>query len=162
MRPILFLLLLLNSSSVLAQSVATTFDKMETDFGIAVSYLDSLYHPAAHADAELGVFKDEQNAFLKEYSAMHVALGKHLFRNDWTWNRQIKLFTRVYFNKDGGIDYFLINPQRADLSKEQSDRFFELTQEFISSYSISMSAELPFSQCSPVTYAPSTSNKESK
>lgn len=134
-----------------AQPIATTFQSAESQ-GISISKLDSNYLSAAHFEPEKGVFKERQDEFLTHYRNLHIALGKYLSNNDFDWPQTTKLFTRVYFDSTGTIDYFLINPKQADLSDKQTEHYFSLLNKFIQDYQIPIAANTRFAQCSPVTY----------
>jgi hypothetical protein len=152
MRIFLTLLLtILLFGLTLAQPVATTFQNAESQ-GISIPILENNYQSAAHFEPEKGVFKERQNEFLTEYQNLHIDLGKYLSEHDFEWPKTTKLFTRVYFDSSGTIDYFLINPSKANLSEKQSEKYFSLLNEFIRDYKLPISGNVRFAQCSPVKY----------
>ncbi|MEP1152174.1 MAG: hypothetical protein ABJH08_10645 [Balneola sp.] len=138
-------------SNVYAQPLATTFEDAETR-GISISELDSTYPSAAHFEPEKGVFKERQEKFLTQYRDLHINLGKYLTKNGFDWPETTRLFTRVYFDSSGSIDYFLINPAKANLSENQQEQYFKLLNEFIKDYKLPISADIGFAQCSPIKY----------
>lgn len=153
MKSLIFHILLFSSVNAYGQPLATTFQHAE-DLGFSISSLDSIYKSALHPDPEHSVFVDNQREFVQSYQQLHQDLSNYLTDNDFEWSERIKLFTRVYFGKDGTVDFFLFNPKRANLSQEGNDRLFSLINKFITGYRISVSADTPFAQCSPVTYMP--------
>lgn len=146
---ILFSVILLVTAD--AQPLATTFENAESQ-GISIMELDSTYPSAAHFKPEKGVFKERQDKFLTHYRDLHINLGKYLSKNGFDWPETTRLFTRVYFNSSGTIDYFLINPSKANLSDKQYKQYFKLLNEFIKVYQLPISANTGFAQCSPVKY----------
>ena len=155
MKSLILLLIGFGSWSAMAQPLATTFDHAQ-ELGYDISKLDSMYLSAVHANPELAVFDDNQDEFIISYKQLHQDLHYFLQKNDFKWKKQIKLFTRVYFDKDGSVDFFLLNPKKTNLSDKESDRLFSLINEFISDYQIPLTADTPFAQCSPVTYMPTS------
>ncbi|MFA5669077.1 MAG: hypothetical protein WC967_07525 [Balneolaceae bacterium] len=141
----------MTSVAATAQPLATTFEKAES-LGISVKELDNTYPSAAHSQPAKGVFKERQDEFLTHYRDLHIALSKYLSENGFDWPETTRLFTRVYFNSSGAIDYFLINPNEVDLTEKQVENYFKLLNEFIKDYKLPIFAETGFAQCSPVTY----------
>lgn len=144
-------ILLLSSLSANAQAITTTFENAELK-GISIAELDSKYPSAAHYNPEKGVFKERQDEYLNHYRDLHVNLGKYLSKKGFKWPETVRLFTRVYFAKDGSIDYFLINPSKANLTESQQNDYFTYINEFSQDYKLPISANIGFSQCSPVVY----------
>jgi hypothetical protein len=141
-----------------SQPIATTFQNAEEQ-GISISDLDSNYRGAVHFEPEKGVFKERQDEFLSEYRNLHIALGQYLSKNDFNWPKETKLFTRVYFDSSGTIDYFLINPNKAGLTDDETNKYFSLLNKFIQDYRLPISADIKFAQCSPVKYVPIKTEK---
>jgi len=141
-----------------AQPIATTFEDAESQ-GISIEILESTYKNAAHYEPQKGVFKERQTEFLSEYRNLHITLGQYLSDHGFEWPETTKLFTRVYFDSSGTIDYFLINPGKANLSENETEKYFSLLNEFIQNYQLPISADIGFAQCSPVKYV---ANKEEK
>lgn len=141
----------MTSIATTAQPLAITFEKAES-LGISVKELDNTYPSAAHFEPAKGVFKERQDEFLTHYRDLHIALGKYLSENGFDWPETTQLFTRVYFNSSGAIDYFLINPKEAGLTEMQIENYFKLLNEFIKDYKMPLSADTRFAQCSSVKY----------
>lgn len=127
--------------------------------GMSVEHLDSTYKSAVHVDTSQSVFKteSEQSAMFDAYSKLLQDFGKFLTENNFKWESPTRGFNRIYFNKDGSIDYFLYNFS-SDISQEKQTEFNRLLNLFIKNYKISLTAKENFAQCSPTTYMP----KESK
>jgi hypothetical protein len=151
MKSILLAFTLLFSSYAFCQK-AMTF-KQAAEVGISIKDLDTMYMSGVHSDPSLKVFKKNTDEFIESYYQMLRDFGKFLGSNDFKWETTTKCFNRIYFNKDGKVDYFLYN-FNSEISEEMKIRFDELLNEFIKDYQFPMSADVPFSQCSPVTYKP--------
>ncbi|TAH39882.1 MAG: hypothetical protein EYC69_12300 [Bacteroidetes bacterium] len=122
---------------------------------VNVEHLDSVYRSAVHVDTTLSVFKNRDNEVGESYFEMLQKLGKFLKSRDFKWEKPTKGFNRIYFNKDGGIDYFIYSFRPDQLTPKQEKQFEQLLNEFIKDYRFPLTAEVGFAQCSPVTYRPS-------
>ncbi|HMC97007.1 MAG TPA: hypothetical protein VKG92_05105 [Flavobacteriales bacterium] len=116
--------------------------------------LDSIYRSGAHVDSTKAVFGTEQEEFFDAYQGMLQDLGKYLKAHDFIWEQPVKGFNRIYFSKEGKIDYFLYSIRPGQLTVEQEKRFDELLKGFVADYRFPMTAEVGFAQCSGVTYMP--------
>jgi len=125
-------------------------------------HLDSLYKSAVHSDTSLAVFKTdlEQKALIQAYYKLLQDFSKFLSEGNFTWDKQTKVFNKVYFNTDGSIDFFLYNFMYMNvktddqLSAEKQNEFNRLLNLFILDYKIPMTAKTKFSQCGPSLYKP--------
>jgi hypothetical protein len=95
--------------------------------------------------------KDNSEEFVNAYYQLLLDFGKFLSANDFHWKQTTRCWNRIYFNKDGKVDYFLYQ-FNSELSDEMKTRFDILLNEFIKDYQLPITAEVPFSQCSPVNY----------
>ena len=133
--------------------VAMTFEEAELK-NISMTHLDSIYKSGIHSDPSLAVFDSNQDEYIEAYKKLLHDLGQYLEVNDFIWENPTKGFNRIYFAKSGSIDYFLFMFRPNQLTKDQETRFEELLRLFIVDYKFSLSAEVSFAQCSPVTYMP--------
>lgn len=141
-----------------AQQLGLTFDEAEKQ-GISISYLDSIYPSAVHSDTSLAVFKteSEQQKMYEAYVKMLQDFGNFLSENNFKWDKPTRCFNRIYFNNNGSINYFLFNFLGKDDVKptaEKQKEFKRLLNLFIKNYSIQITANTKFAQCSPTTYMP--------
>jgi hypothetical protein len=122
--------------------------------GKSYEYLDKLYKSAVHSDAELAVFKtaDEQQSLQKAYINFITDLGGYLRANNFTWDRQTHCFNRIYFAKNGKVDYFLYNFSSGEISVEKEKEFVRLLSMFLDDHTFGLTAGEPFAQCSPIKY----------
>lgn len=132
---------------------AMTFNEAKEN-GISIAHLDSIYKSGIHADTTLAVFITNQDEYIVAYKKLLHDLGAFLKENDFLWENRTKGFNRIYFDKSGKIDFFLYNFRPDQLTAEQENRFKELLNEFITNYQFSLTANIGFAQCSPVTYTP--------
>ena len=153
MKTLLSLLLLLSSVFFSYGQKALTFNEAKEQ-SLSSAHLDSLYASGINSDTTLGVFKNEQEEYIKSYQNLLQDLGKYLKKNNFDWDKPVKGFNRIYFDKSGKIDYFLYNFGPDQLTIKQENRFGELLNGFILEYRFQLSADKNFSQCSRVTYMP--------
>ena len=127
---------------------------------ISVQHLDSVYKMAVNvADTTQGVFQTEaeQEQLYNAYVTLLKDFNKFLKANDFRWEKPTRCFNRIYFKKDGTIDYFLYNfnigNKPVDLiSMERQTEFHRLLNLYIQDAKIAMTANVNFVQCSPATY----------
>lgn len=163
MNPSLTLLLItILSVKSLAQPLAQplAIPRQDTEsHGIKITVLDSLYLSAVHVDSTQAVFKSEakQEMMHQQYIQLLQDLGNFLAKNDFKWEKPASCFNRIYFNKNGGIDYYIFSfrgtPEEKP-SPDQEKEFTRLVNLFIQDYRIGMTADQPFAQCSPITFMP--------
>ncbi len=127
--------------------------------GIKVTVLDSLYLSAVHVDSTQAVFKTEaqQEMLQNQYIQLLQDLGNYLAKNNFKWERPTGCFNRIYFNQNGGIDYYIFSfrgKSEEKPSPEQELEFTRLVNLFIQDYKIGMTADQKFAQCSPTTFMP--------
>lgn len=122
--------------------------------GLRISRLDSLYQSGIHTDTSLAVFKTNTEAYIDAYQQMLQALGTYLKEHQFEWTRPVKGFNRIYFARNGKVDYFVYQFRPGQLSEEQEQEFDRLLGSFLLNYRFPMEAPVPFAQCSPVTYMP--------
>lgn len=151
MKTILTILTTLTLSYLSYGQKAMTFNEAK-EINIRISHLDSIYLSGIHSDTSLAVFKTNQDEYIAAYQKLLQDLGKYLITNHFLWDKPTKAFVRIYFDKNGKIDYFLYSFRPDQLTEEQEKRFGELLSEFIVDYRFSLTASTGFAQCSPVTY----------
>jgi hypothetical protein len=113
--------------------------------------LDSLYKSGIHTDTTIAVFKN-QEAYIAAYQEFIFQLADFLAKNNFKWEKEVRCFNKVYFSKEGTVDYFLYNFKEGQLTDEQKATFANLLQRFIEDTKFGLQADVPFSQCSPVKY----------
>jgi len=128
-----------------------TFRQAEEN-GVRTSKLDSIYPSGLDADSTKAVFWNKQDEFIKAYQETLQALGNYLKENKFSWNKQTRCFNRIYFSKDGKVDYFLYNFSKGELTPEKEKQFDTLLNQFIKKYKFPLTAKTGFAQCSPVRY----------
>ncbi len=118
-----------------------------------IKQLDSIYQSAVNVDTSLAVFKtdaDQQKMF-EAYSTFLKDFGKFLKQHDFAWGQETKCWNRLYFDKDGSVDYYIYN-FKSQIEKAKEEQFKLLFAEYIMTHKINITADKKFSQCSPVTY----------
>jgi hypothetical protein len=140
------------------QSNGMSFQEADKS-GISIDELDSLYQSAIHNDTLLAVFKTEieQEKIANEYFNLLNELAVFLSKNNFIWEKPTRCFNRVYFDKNGKIDYFLYNflgkPEEKP-TENQLIEFKRLLNLFCQNYTFPVSASVKFVQCGPSHYMP--------
>lgn len=159
MKFLYFILFACCSVGMFSQSKAMTFDQAKIQ-GFPPENLDKLYKSAVHSDANLAVFKseEEQEKLMMAYGKLLQDLGTFLRTNNYVWEKPARCFNRIYLNKNGTVDYFLYNflpgtekPEEV-LSEAKRKEFERLLNLFVEEYRFSATANENFAQCSPVVY----------
>lgn len=123
-------------------------------YSTSTKELDSTYKSALHSEPNLGLFNSNSEEFIAAYQKMLSDLNSYLNKKDFNWEAITKGFNRIYFSKDGKIEYFIYSFKPNQLSSEKMEQFQVLLSEFISFYQFPMKSSDGFAQCSPVTYMP--------
>ena len=149
-----FLFLIIFCRQAFGQHLGLSFNSAKSQ-GMSIEHLDSIYQSAVHIDTSQAVFKTDlqQEEMGNEYINLLHSFGKFLTENNFIWEKPTKGFNRIYFNKDGTIDYFIYNFS-TEISEEKQIEFNRLLNLFIKDYKMAMTANTKFAQCSPVTYKP--------
>lgn len=155
---LVFILLIALSWCASGQPIGMTFQEAGQAH-VSISSLDSLYKSAVHSDPSKAVFTTEeaQQKLQQAYNQLLQDFGKFLASKNFKWEKKTKCFNRIYFSKEGTIDYFLYNflGQPAEKpSDSQQETFSQLLRLFIKEYQFALTAQVKFAQCSPVTYYP--------
>lgn len=118
-----------------------------------IKQLDSIYQSAVHVDTSLAVFKSDadQQKLIDAYSTFLKDFGKFLKQNDYTWGHETKCWNRLYFDKDGSVDYYIYN-FKSEIEKAKEEQFKLLFAKYIMTHKINITADKKLAQCSPVTF----------
>lgn len=149
MKEIYLILLLISSGSYAFSQKSMTFKEAQ-EIGI-YPQLDSLYRGGIDSDSTRSIFKD-QKAYIEAYQQFLFQLGTFLKKNNFKWGKQVRCFNRIYFSKEGTVDYFLYNFKEGQVTPEQEREFGKLLQKFIQEAKFNLKADQQFAQCSPVKY----------
>lgn len=153
MRFTLLLLLMTVSSAILnAQTVVQSIEAAEQS-SIDISKIEEQYGDALNSEPDKGIFNNKQDEFINSYRQLIFDISSHLNKNDFKFEGNLRMFTRIYFNQKGTIDHFFYSNRQAGFSTEQEQQFNSLLQPFLSEYQFSQTADRPFAQCSPVVFA---------
>lgn len=153
MRTILLVLFIFFSIATLnAQTVVQSIEAAEKA-SIDISEIEEQYDDAMNTDPEKAVFSERESEFYDSYRQLIFDVAAHLRKNDFQFDGETRMFTRIYFNKEGAINHFFYSSGQAGFSTEQVQQFNSLLQPFLNDYQFSQVADRPFTQCSPVVYA---------
>lgn len=128
-----------------SQTVSINIQDVES-YGINISDLDEQYPSAASANPEQGIL-DNQKRFLQEYQQLLRKVALYLNKNGIDWGSTTNFVHRIYFSKNGTIDYFLFNTPGKNLDDEKIKKYIE---KFSKDYKLSFTADTTFKQCGTV------------
>lgn len=105
------------------------------------------------ADSTQCVFRraEDQDRMGAAYVAFMQEFGKYLSDHKFKWGKTTKCWNRIYFGKDGSVEYYLFN-FKTSILPEQLTQYKELFTAFAMTHKINMTANEGFAQCSPITY----------
>lgn len=149
---ILTITLLVAGQFALAQKAMSFTAAREQN--IRTSLLDSTYANGINTDTSKAVFKTNTDEYIAAYQKLLQELGTYLKTNGFVWDKPLRGFNRIYFDKSGKIDYYLYNFKPDQLTSEQEKSFDTILKKFVSTHALSLKAQVNFAQCSPVTYMP--------
>ena len=121
--------------------------------GITTKGLDSLYCSSVEDGSGNFVFESKEEV-AAAWTKMLTDISSFLFKNAEIKNIEVKLFQRVYFNKEGKIDYYLYNIRnKDDVTEEQLQQITDVLNEFVKDYQFSLSADRDFVQCGTAIFS---------
>lgn len=153
---LLYSVLIIASFSCNENQKGLTIQEAERN-GILFDSLNIIYKSAVSVDTSRAVFKvdaDIEKAHIA-YQNLLNDFGKFLTKNNFKWPFSTTCFQKVYFSKDGTIDYFLFNflgEPPYEVTVDQELKFKNLLNEFIKGYSYPVTANMKYSQCGTVVY----------
>ena len=148
---VLIIIASLSFGSLYGQN-ALSFSEAEEQ-GIIRKTLDSLYCNAMDDGSGNFVFENKEEV-MEAWTKMLTDISSFLFRKAEIKNIEVKLFQRVYFNKEGKIDYLLYNIRnKDDVTEEQLQQVIDVLNEFVKDYQFSLSADRDFVQCGTAIFS---------
>ena len=149
MKNIVLSFLFLFLATVAFPQKSMTFGEAEKA-GIFKS-LDQMYTGGVDSDSTKSLFKDQQE-YTRAYQSFITDFAHFLAQENFKWGKQVRCFNKIYFSKDGRVDYFLYHFKQGDITELQEKKFAQLLADFIKKAKFSLSAPTRFAQCSPVKY----------
>ncbi|CAL2102713.1 conserved protein of unknown function [Tenacibaculum sp. 190130A14a] len=105
----------------------------------------NLLNPAVSKDSLKSVYQ----SWVKLHTDLNVFLGEKKF--NWGLEKtQIKLFNKIYFNKEGRIKTYAFRVYDS-ISKEKADEFKKLIKDFAQEVKIKIKRENAFAQCGKIS-----------
>jgi hypothetical protein len=93
--------------------------------------------------------KESHEVAMKSWSDIHYGLNDFLKKEQFDWgidSERIKIFNKIYFQKDGQVKYYVYGIQ-TDVSAEKKEAFGKLAQQFFAQEKISLTRDADFAQC---------------
>ena len=147
MKALLFLLVLWPLLGIAQKSM--TFQEAQKA-GI-FERLDQRYKGGLNQDSTKAVFKN-QSVYSRAYQEFLFGFGSFLKTQGFRWGRRVRCFNKIYFSRQGKVDYFLYSLTPGAITQEQEAQFAKLLSEYIQTARFKLPAPSRFSQCSPVNY----------
>jgi len=124
-----------------------------------ISTLDSVYISAIHVDSSKAFFKTEssQEAWVARWQNMLYALGDSLTSHDVQWNQKLRITSRVYFDEQGRIDYYLYSIKETSPGypgQGLCDSLRTVLKSFVQTYRMDTVIGGKVAQCGPVSLMP--------
>jgi len=153
MKRFFFLMLFALALAAANAQQAMTFQAAE-EAGVEMRDLNANYPSPLDSDsASAAIFGLEQDEYIKYYQEYLGKFGQYLSDQGFKWERPRWCFNKIYFNKEGRVDYFLYNFKRGEITDEMAVEFQKHLENFVKESEFPAKPNSAFSQCSPVTYA---------
>ncbi len=121
--------------------------------GITMEKLDSTYTNAIHSDSTVyAIFRGQEDEFYNAYIEVLKELASYLKKNEYLWEKPTWCFHKIYFSKEGKIDYWLYNFRKGEITETKLKEFKILLNEFQKDFKFGLPAKDKFSQCGSATY----------
>ena len=138
------------SANATAQIVESMTD-YRTNAEISMLELDSIYLNAVHGDStQPAVFTgDAEEKWMDCWRNFNIDFGKFLTKNEFYWQENSRFFKKIYFSKEGKVEYFLYSSKSELFTTEIEDEFIVLAKDFINSYELKIDVPISrnFTQC---------------
>ena len=124
--------------------------------GITTKSLDSIYISAINVinDESGNYIYENEEEVMEAWYKMFEDISIFLWKTEEMKEVEIRIFQRVYFNKDGKIDYYLYKIQNHnEITEEQALQVANSLNEFVKEYQFSFSAIKDFVQCGVAKFA---------
>ena len=95
------------------------------------------------------VAKESHEEAMKSWTDIHYGLNAFLKKEQFDWgikDERIKIFNKIYFQKDGRVKYYVYGVY-ADVSDETLKAFGKVAQQFFAKEKISLTRDTDFAQC---------------
>lgn len=121
--------------------------------GITMEKLDSAYTNAVHSDSTVySIFSGQEKEFNDAYIEMLQDLSGYLKKNEFIWENPTWCFHKIYFSKEGKIDYWLYNFRTGEIDETKLAEFKISLNKFQKDFKFGLPAKDKFSQCGSATY----------
>ncbi|TAE74093.1 MAG: hypothetical protein EAZ85_05325 [Bacteroidetes bacterium] len=141
---LLFFLVICSQTYIIAQKGIMSIKEGKKQ-GVFKDTLDKIY-PSAIGE----VYKDEANDFLEAYKKMYQKLSS-FFRTKGFYIEKINVFSIIYFNDLGKLDYYLYH-FNSPLDIEKQNLFQKYAYNFFENYTFEMPKNKKFTQCGPIVF----------
>ncbi len=149
-----------NTSAQVVESIIN----YRKEASISMLELDIIYLNAVHADStKPAVFLgDAQKEWYDTWGKFLKDFGKHLKENGFYWEEDSRFFNKIYFSKEGKVEYFLYSTKSELFTPEKEKQFAALARSFIAEYELKIEAPISgnFSQCGGIRFTKTSENEK--
>lgn len=119
------------------------FRKLDLD-----SFYDNLLDPN-------NVSENERQEVIESWSNFHKKIVAYLKESQFNWNsddKSIRINKRIYFEKDGSVNYYVFKIENLKISEETKQEFLKVLKKFVAENKIDYTKDTVFAQCGIVEY----------
>lgn len=116
-------------------------------------YLDSTY---TNLLDPRNVTESEYKDVTKSWSEFHKKVSKFIKEENFKWgvpDSMITIANRIYFDKNGTIDYYTFKIRNKSVSAEKSAEYEKVLQKFSKEVKLDLKRDKNYAQCGNIKYA---------
>ena len=99
--------------------------------------------------------EDERESVINSWSNFHKKVTKFLEEENFDWevpDSTIRIYNRIYFDKDGNINYYVFNIKNPSISMEKKVEFENVLLKFSKNVQLELQRDQEFAQCGKTKY----------
>jgi len=99
--------------------------------------------------------ESEYKTIIKSWTDFHQKVSQFMEEESFKWevtDSTISIVNRIYFDKNGNIDYYFFRVLTPSITTEKRAKFEKVLQKFSENTKIGLSRESPFAQCGKTKY----------
>ena len=97
----------------------------------------------------------ERESVINSWSNFHKKVSKFLLEEKFDWevpDSTISIYNRIYFDKNGNINYYVFNINNPSISEGKKAEFETVLAKFSKSVQLELQRDQAFSQCGKTKY----------
>jgi len=99
--------------------------------------------------------EDERTSVINSWSSFHKKVTVFLEQENFKWeipDSTISIYNRIYFNKNGTINYYVFNINNPSVTAEKKAEFEKVLEKFSRDVKLDLKREQEFAQCGKTRY----------